>query len=1021
MAGFILTSESHATLISEFSTLNHYSEHILTADTTSNSNEKIRQFNSLLQRLLTTRDLIGSRTIADSVNSAINRKELSDSLVLSDSYYLMGVYNLLTKKYQESIRLFNLSMRIRKKEKEPDERLAKTLYNLGIAYNGLGDFKKLEYYTLSSLEVEKNIYGESSPYLIGSYLSMVTAYIGLNDYEKALDYASAALAVYESNRDAVSSSDMEFLYSNIGVLYLLLADYTKAKIYLEKAESSHDASQQGFNDNYINLMNSMAVTYGALGFSGKSDEYYEKGISMALLTNSSLAYNIINSYAIALGNRGLEKRGEELLIDALKREEARFGKDSNSYFEILIYCADFLRDYNIDNARSLQYYSLCIDYLKNVNSDHFLSDRVFTGYSLSLAEAGECEKALVVLQSLLFNNKEQTNKNDIFENPDLSTLTADRNTLRLFKAKYIIIQKLLKKRYDSNTMQASALTAEYVVRLLDKVRMNISEEESRLILGDRYRESYLNAIRDFNILFKNTKERYYLEKAFEYLEKSKVAGLLASTRELKAVQLKIPSHIAGLEKNLQRDIGLLNVRIDQEMNRDNPDHALLNEWKDNLLASVRIRDSLVLVFEKNYPDYYAIKYNTEAIKLDELPSIAGREINYINYVTSDTLLYIFIANRKHQQLLTIPVDSSFFSDIIDFRSLLSNPSSSENAREAYEVFCNKGYELYKILIDPVRPFLISEKLLISPDNLMSYIPFETIPMSPDVGTRIMYNEILYLMNDFDISYTYSATLMAESASKEFTFKNKVIAFAPAYPDPIDTRLVLMSRQPSAILQDLPFARLEAEYITQITGGQLFENSAAKESVYKEKSGSFDIIHLAMHTILNDKDPMQSTLLFSPENDSLNDSHLKTYEIYGTPLKAKMVVLSSCNTGSGLMYSGEGILSMARGFIYAGSESVVMSMWEIEDRSGTEIVTSFYDNIKLGKSKSSALRKARISYLKKSDQLRSHPYFWSALVIYGNNRPLYLPKHLIVKSVVAVLIAVILIIYYFRKRRYSQYS
>ena len=113
------------------------------------------------------------------------------------------------------------------------------------------------------------------------------------------------------------------------------------------------------------------------------------------------------------------------------------------------------------------------------------------------------------------------------------------------------------------------------------------------------------------------------------------------------------------------------------------------------------------------------------------------------------------------------------------------------------------------------------------------------------------------------------------------------------------------------------------------------------------------------------------------------------------LKAKMVVLSSCNTGTGLLFSGEGILSLARGFIYSGSQSVVMSMWEIEDRSGTEIVEMFYKNLKKGYSKSDALKKARIAYLKNADQLRSHPYFWSSLVVYGNNAPLYYSRYLII--------------------------
>jgi CHAT domain-containing protein len=129
-------------------------------------------------------------------------------------------------------------------------------------------------------------------------------------------------------------------------------------------------------------------------------------------------------------------------------------------------------------------------------------------------------------------------------------------------------------------------------------------------------------------------------------------------------------------------------------------------------------------------------------------------------------------------------------------------------------------------------------------------------------------------------------------------------------------------------------------------------------------------------------------------------------------------LSSCNTGTGLLSSGEGILSLARGFIYSGSRSVVMSMWEIEDKSGTEIVKKFYKNLKMGYSKSKALKKARIAFLKNADQLRSHPYFWSALVIYGNNAPLYYTGYIIIFSVAASLIIILVIIFYLRKRRYS---
>jgi CHAT domain-containing protein len=289
-------------------------------------------------------------------------------------------------------------------------------------------------------------------------------------------------------------------------------------------------------------------------------------------------------------------------------------------------------------------------------------------------------------------------------------------------------------------------------------------------------------------------------------------------------------------------------------------------------------------------------------------------------------------------------------------------------------------------------------------------------MNPD--GKVLYRDLPYLMDVFDISYTYSATFMEESGKESYGISNKLIAFAPDYPEPINIQSVFMSRQANTgVLLDLPYARQEAEFVSKITNGRLFEYSEAKESVYKTESGKYDIIHLAMHTLLNDKEPMRSTLIFSPESDSTEDGYLKTYEVYGIPLKAKMVVLSSCNTGNGFLSSGEGILSLARGFIYSGSQSVVMSMWEIEDKSGTDIVKMFYTNLGKGYSKSAALRKARIEYLKNSNQLRSHPYFWSALIVYGNNAPLYYTRYAYFGAALIFCIA-ILLFFYFRNRKYS---
>jgi CHAT domain-containing protein len=980
-------------------------------------NSTINQLNSELQSNLQISNFVKCKLIVDSLISEIDNQS-SDKKSLSDSYYLIGVYYSFIQKNEQAVSFIELSIKYRESINLYDDRYSKALYNLGSIYGTLGNYKKHEDFVLRSLEIERKIYGNDSPMLISTYLSLMTAYIEFKDYDRSLEFSNLALDIADKSNSDINPYDLADLYNNIGVVYMYKVDFSKAKMYFDKAESIYKTNYLTKGANYINLMNSMALVYRELGVFDKSFEYFEKGISLALSSHSSLAYNLINSYATELGETGYVKKGDSLLKNALQ-QVVKSGEKSIEYYDLLSKYADYLREYNIDLERSIEYYDMCIKYLKQNPQNISLKEPVYTGYSLSLLKSGQYNESLKTIQMLLFEGDMKNNNIDLFKNQDITKINPDKKSLKILKIKYEILNSIYNKSGNLQALKASSNTAELIVALLEKVRLNISEEDSRLILGDMYKDSYFNAISDFYHLYSYTNDQLFLEKAFEYSEKSKVAGLLASTRELKATQLHIPSEIAVLEKNFQRDISQYNALIDEESVKSSPDLVKINKWKDDLYTTTRSRDSLIKVFENQFPEYYSIKYNTQVAGITDIPTIVGRNINYISYVISDSVLYAFVINRKHHNLFAIDIDSSFSKDIQQFRNLLSNPSQDGNSRNDFEAYKVIGFKIYNTLIKPLKPYFVSDKLLISPDNNLSYIPFESLPEKIDSGTEISYNKLSYMMNSFDISYTYSATYLAESTKNDYSFQNKTIAFAPHYLSPIDINSVMMSRQvENGFISDLPYARQEAEFVAEITKGKLYENEKARETVFKVESGKYDIIHLAMHTILNDKDPMYSTLIFSPEKDSINDNYLKTYEVYSVPLKAKMVFLSSCNTGTGLLYSGEGILSLARGFIYSGSQSVVMSMWEIEDKSGTEIVKLFYKYLKKGYSKSTSLKKARMAYLSNSDQLRSHPYFWSTLVIYGNNSPLYFPKLIILPVLLVVFIISMAIRIYVRYRKYS---
>lgn len=977
------------------------------------------KLNSEIIFLNQTGNTPGLRFLSDSLIKSLTVGNRADSAYSAELTYYIGVCKLMIGEYSETLKWLKLSVGMKEQLGIVDDHYGKGLYNIGVAYNWLGDYKMVSYYMLEYIRMGSEFYGEKSPELVEAYSTLLVAELELSDYKLFAEFAIKALGIINDDIKHFSGLPLTSLYHNIGIGYFRMGDLAKARIYFEEAEAEHDRNHIAQDESYINIINSLAVVYGSLGLSEKEAEYFDKVIDLAVSNNSNMAFNLINTYVIELGNSGKIQKGEALLAGVVERAGKEFGVNSRYYIEVLKNYADYLMNYENDISEAVRLYSTCVDYLNRHRENVSLRERALNGYADALYRSGESIKALRILQELLFNRNIAGSGKDLYANPDNDSLKVDKKYLTVLRLKYQILWHIYSDSTDRSALEAAASTSELMISLIDKIRINISEEESRIILGDRYRESYLNAIRDFELCYRNTGERRYFEKAFEYAEKSKVAGLLAATRELNAIQFHIPPEVAELEKSLQREIGVYNSKISIENDKENPDNNQISLLKEKLLQAIKVRDSLVITFEKNYPGYFTLKYNNRVLTMSEVPSITGRNTNYINYVVSDSMLYIFLVNHKHQQLMSFRIDSLFMKNLKDFRSLLSDPNVSENARMKFNNYQRLGFDIYKNLIEPVRKYLISDNLLISPDNILSYLPFETLLTSKYKSDEILYRKLNYLMNDYSISYTYSATFMEEAVNRDYKKMSDLVAFAPVYTRAINTDSLFMKRQSKrGILFDLPSARQEAEYVSKISGGDLYLNDKAKESVFKAEAGKYDIVHLAMHTYLNDQNPMNSAMIFASGDDAPEDGLLYTYEVYGIPLKAQMVVLSSCNTGSGLLSTGEGILSLARGFLYSGSRSVVMSMWEIEDKSGTEIVKMFYDYLEKGESKSKALKNARHNYLKSAGQMRSHPYFWSALVVYGDNSPVFSGWKTFIPGICALVIISALLLFYFLKRRYS---
>ena len=144
-----------------------------------------------------------------------------------------------------------------------------------------------------------------------------------------------------------------------------------------------------------------------------------------------------------------------------------------------------------------------------------------------------------------------------------------------------------------------------------------------------------------------------------------------------------------------------------------------------------------------------------------------------------------------------------------------------------------------------------------------------------------------------------------------------------------------------------------------------------------------ILHFATHALVDENDLMTSRLFFFPESNTEEDGILNAHEIYQLSLNSPLIVLSACQTGTGPMVRGEGIMSLARAFQYAGSQRVLTSLWQIDDRAAAFLSTAFFQDLVNGASSEIALQAARKKWLEQSDNYHCHPYFWSGYVLIGD--------------------------------------
>ncbi|MBO9659782.1 MAG: CHAT domain-containing protein, partial [Chitinophagaceae bacterium] len=188
----------------------------------------------------------------------------------------------------------------------------------------------------------------------------------------------------------------------------------------------------------------------------------------------------------------------------------------------------------------------------------------------------------------------------------------------------------------------------------------------------------------------------------------------------------------------------------------------------------------------------------------------------------------------------------------------------------------------------------------------------------------------------------------------------------------------------------PFTLDFVEKAQSMLGGKVYMNNASTAVSFRENAGQHKIIHIGTHAESNNLQPEFSRLIFS-KNEAGEDNSLFLHDLYNCDLRSELAVLTACESGKPGYQDGEGMISLAHAFNYAGSESMVTGLWMIDEKASTLLMESFYDHLLKGMDKDEALRQAKLNYLASAKGRMLAPPYWAGLVLMGDTSPVMVEK------------------------------
>ena len=787
-------------------------------------------------------------------------------------------------------------------------------------------------------------YGGNKLDIAASYHNLGVQFRNQGDYKESIDHHNKALSL---RRDSLgeNSSKVALSYLMLGNANLSAGDQEKALDYFNAylgITYQHDLPERGSDlSNLISCYQRMSQINIEQKNYSEATKFIQKAINYQKAENTS---RHIASYEI---------RGH--LNSEIDKPVAA------------------LQDYLEANNRAEVKYKRYDKHITKARTKRHIGD--------AYARMENYEKGLEYYQLALIDLAFDFADKSVYTNPPSGSFILKIDGLQIMEAKAMAFFYRYKRDNNQKDLIAALESYNFASQLVDEIRQSYLSQESKLLLAEKAPDVYEGGIKSSFELYKYSQDEKYLEQAFAFAERNKSMLLLESLQHNEAIlSAEIPDDEIEKERKLKIEMAFYENEINRQRRRvKRMDTIKVKEWENKIFDLRQEYNDLVKSFEQKYPGYYKLKHNQSIIGIAELQEeVLAKNTMLLEYFIGKETIYIFSVSQNELKVSFVNIPEDFEDSIQSLSSLFSHPPQSESFIDECKSFGAVSWKLSELLLKNTLQALPSstDRLIIIPDGILAYLPFEVLLTNKPQENPINFssNYFNYLLSQYSVSYSYSSTLLTSHIlKKNQTNLKPFIGYAPTFGEKSSSN----SRGCTDDEQyTLHCTKNEVESINDLFNGDIVLGTLANVSSFLDQAENYRIIHLATHACSDSEDVNQNKIWFS-------DDYLSNTELSNLSLNSELAVLSACETGTGKLAEGEGILSLSRGFILAGCPSTLTSLWSVDDCATSDIMLRYYKYLTEGQFKDVALQKAKLDYFSGADNVGGHPYYWAAFIQSGN--------------------------------------